>query len=90
MSRFKDIDAPIIVTVYDEEGKPQKMVTTIAELLENTVEVLEEDLVRCKGCKAWGEIDQNEAPAGYRPCRNGYGYFKQDFYCGDGKRKADG
>lgn len=90
MSRFKDIDAPIVVTAYDEYGEPQKMVTTIALLLENTVEVLEEDLVRCKDCKAWGERNWPELPAGYRPCREGYGYFKQDFYCGDGKRRANG
>lgn len=90
MSRFKDIDAPIIVTVYDEEGKPQKMVTTIAELLENTVEVLEEDLLRCKDCKAWGEIDQNETLDGYRYCGIEDGYRDKNFYCRDGKRKADG
>lgn len=52
MSRYVDIDKPIIVNVYDvTDNTAFKRTVTIAELLEGTVDVLEEDIVRCKECK---------------------------------------
>lgn len=84
MSRYVDIDKPVIVTIYNDpfdDKKSERIATTIAELLRDTVDVLEEDIVRCKECKhtahnVWGCLFG--VPGGIK------------FFCGYGDREVTG
>lgn len=85
MSRYVDIDKPVIANVYDgATGQSAKMIVTIAGLLAGTIEVLEEDIVRCKDCK-YHHYDYTDIPY----CENfEYGYgWRDDDYCSYGKGK---
>ena len=82
MARYVDIDKPIIVTIYNDpfdDKKTERITTTIAELLQTTVDVLEEDIVRCKDCE---RHDSYNCPM--------FGWANDDFFCGAGERKVEG
>lgn len=89
MSRYVDIDKPVIVNVYDGvTGKPAKMTVTIAELLAGTIEVLEEDIVRCKDCRFCDTIKHMKNIPDWYMC-DGRPHTA-DFYCGAGRRRIEG
>ena len=83
MSRYVDIDRPIFVRCVDDRSHEVVTTeTTIAELLDETVEVLEEDIVRCKKCKHWTSIiGRNEANCGICRRWQAIDVTYKDFYC---------
>ena len=89
MSRYVDIDKPVIVNVYDDAtGQLAKMTVTIAELLAGTIEVLEEDIVRCKDCELCDLIIPMENTPDRYIC-DGKAHTAS-FFCGAGRRRIEG
>ena len=85
MSRYVDIDKPIIATIYDEGGMlVQKETTTIAELLDGTVGTLTEDIVRCRDCYR----GQYDFMCDHYWCQGTI--HTGDFFCAHGRRKVEG
>ena len=87
--RLVDVDKPVVATWYSEDDIPHKEVVTISELLAETVEVLEEDVVRCRDCVVFKEHEWSTKDDGSRYCHFVDGYRSPDFYCGDGERKVE-
>lgn len=86
MNRYVDIDKPVIVNVHnDATGKLIKMTMTIAELLAGTIEVLEEDIVRCKDCEHW----EHDAIFSDGWCR-WKGQGDPEWFCKNGRRRIEG
>ena len=79
-----DAFANRIVSVYGEDGLP-KDASLIYELLLNRPTIDAEPVVRCKNCKHY--IPSKEMPdRGW--CDDALqNLFKEDFYCGFGKRR---
>jgi len=83
MPRYVDIDKPRYVRYTDERsGEVVTSEQTIADLLDGSIGLIGEEIVRCKDCKH----HTYEEP-GMVYCLNNFigGWVANDFFCKDGE-----
>lgn len=82
--RFVDIDKPRYVRYKDERsGEVVTSEQTIAELLDGSIGLIDEEIVRCKDCKWWKLSDYNTF--GIHVCKKFGGVRGEHDFCSRGE-----
>ena len=79
--RLIDADKIIYTWIVDDYGNRHDGVTL--ESIINKMPTIEPEIVRCKDCKHWFDIDDGRQK--HRMCADIYG----DWFCADAERRTD-